>query len=114
VSPESSIHRVVIESPHAGDVARNTAYLLLAMRDSLNRGEAPFASHYLYTSVLDDTTPDERDTGIAAGLAWAEVADLVAVYTDLGVSPGMQVGIAMHQARGLRIDYRTVPGWAAP
>lgn len=105
--------RVVIESPHAGDVAKNNAYLLLAMRDALQRGEAPFASHALYTLVLDDTVPSERDAGIAAGFSWAASADLVAVYTDLGVSDGMRLGIAIHQARGIPIEYRTVPEWRA-
>lgn len=110
----SLMHRVVVESPHAGDIARHTAYLLMCLKDSLKRGEAPFASHALYTSVLDDADPHEREQGIDAGLAWATAADLVAVYTDLGVSPGMLVGIAMHQSRGLPIEYRTVPGWATP
>ena len=36
---------VVVESPYAGDVEANLAYLRRAMRDCLLRGEAPFASH---------------------------------------------------------------------
>ena len=47
---------VILESPFAGDVKRNTAYARAALRDSLLRGEAPIASHLLYTQdgVLDD------------------------------------------------------------
>ena len=75
--------RVIIESPFAGDIERNTAYLKAAMLDSLRRGEAPFASHGLYPQVLDDTSPEERHIGIHAGFAWGGVCDLVAVYTDL-------------------------------
>jgi len=98
--------RVIIESPYAGDVAVNTAYAQACLLDSLRRGEAPLASHLLYTQVLDDTIKDDRELGITAGIAWGEVADLVAVYTDRGVSPGMKFGIAMHQDRGLTIEYR--------
>jgi hypothetical protein len=56
---------VVVESPYAGDVTRNLEYARAAMADCLARGEAPFASHALYTQigVLDDTKPEERKLG---------------------------------------------------
>ena len=99
---------VIIESPYAGDVARNTAYARAALRDSLFRGEAPFASHLLYTQpgVLRDDVPHERELGIAAGLELALKADLTAVYVDLGISPGMQRGIEAAEAAGRRIQRR--------
>jgi hypothetical protein len=84
---------VYLESPFAGDRERNAAYLKAAMRDSLARGEAPFASHALYVQFLDDSIPEERELGIAAGLAWGLKAEATVVYMDLGVSPGMQRGI---------------------
>lgn len=67
-----SIPRVVVESPYAGDVERNLRYLRAALRDCLLRGEAPYASHAIYTQpgVLDDDIPSERTRGIHAGLAW--------------------------------------------
>lgn len=82
---------VVIESPYAGDIQRNLRYVRACMRDSLGKGEAPFASHALYTQpgVLDDAAPEERRLGIVAGYEWGEVADAVVFYTDLGWSPGM-------------------------
>ena len=43
---------VIVESPYAGDVAANVEYARAAVADCLRRGEAPFASHLLYT--LDD------------------------------------------------------------
>lgn len=52
--------RVVIESPLKGDYERNTAYARLALRDSLKRGEIPFASHLLYPQTLDDTDEIRR------------------------------------------------------
>lgn len=42
------MRRVIVESPYAGDVIRNVEYARAAMRDCLQRGEAPFASHLLY------------------------------------------------------------------
>lgn len=84
---------VVLESPYAGDLVRNKAYLNACIRDSVARGEAPFASHQMYTDALDDTVPEERHAGIGAGIAWGGQASQRAVYVDLGVSKGMTLGI---------------------
>ena len=99
---------VIVESPYRGDLAKNIAYALACLHDSLRRGEAPFASHLLYTRVLDDDQADERAQGIAAGLAWAARADATVVYTDLGISGGMQLGIAAAMADGRPVEYRTL------
>lgn len=84
---------VIIESPYAGDIERNTRYLRACMADSLHRGEAPIASHGPYTQpgVLDDNDPEQRALGIRAGFLWRErVPDVVtAFYLDFGWSPGM-------------------------
>jgi hypothetical protein len=105
--------RVIIESPFAGDVERNRKYLAAALRDCLKRGEAPFASHAIYTlpGVLDDDILEERKLGITAGFAFHAVADLVVVYTDLGLSPGMDAGIRHALSLGLEVEERTLPGW---
>lgn len=100
---------VILESPFAGDVEANTEYARRCLRDSLLRGEAPIASHLLYTQpgVLDDNIPVERQHGIDAGLAWKKVADKSVVYTDRGVSRGMEYGIAAAESAELPIEYRT-------
>ena len=85
--------RVLVESPFAGDVEGNLAYLKRCMRDCLDRGEYPFASHMLYTQVLDDTIAEERALGIEAGLQWGLAADRTVVYIDRGISGGMKHGI---------------------
>lgn len=104
---------VIVESPYAGDVERNVRYARAALRDCLLRGEAPIASHLLYTQpgVLDDLVPDERRLGIEAGLAWGKWAAKTAVYTNLGISPGMELGIARAQVMGRVVEMRTLPGW---
>ena len=105
---------VIVESPYAGDVERNVAYARAALADCLRRGEAPFASHLLYTQpgVLDDDIPHERAWGIDAGLAWGSVADATVLYTDLGISRGMEYGIAAAEKAGRPIEERTLGiGW---
>ena len=86
---------VIIESPYAGDVERNLRYARACLADSLARGESPLASHLLFTQpgVLDDTKPEERKRGIAAGFAWRGVADATVFYTDLGMSDGMAMAL---------------------
>jgi hypothetical protein len=101
---------VILESPFAGDEQANIEYARLCVRDSLLRGEAPLASHLLYTqpTILDDNVPDERNMGIAAGLFWGAMADASVVYTDLGISQGMSLCIASAEDLGRCIEYRTL------
>ena len=113
------MRRVILESPYAGDVETNIEYARACVRDSLSRGEAPIASHLLYTQpgVLRDEIPDERQWGIDAGLAWRSVSDATVVYTDRGVSKGMEYGISAATAAGKPVEYRTLantPMWGKP
>ena len=100
--------KVILESPYAGDLERNLAYARAALRDSLNRGEAPFASHLLYTQALDDTVPEQRRQGLRAAQQWYYGAAKVVVYQDYGISPGMQLGIDLALAIGLAVEYRRI------
>jgi hypothetical protein len=107
--------KVIVESPFAGNVARNLAYVRACMADCLKRGEAPYASHALHTQpgVLDDTLPAERELGIAAGFAWRSVADLTVFYTDLGWSGGMKAGLQACLDADAPYTYRELRGvWA--
>lgn len=83
--------RVVIESPYAGDVERNVLYARECLLDSLQRNEAPFASHLLYTQtgVLRDEISAERVQGINSALSWLSVAELHVFYLDFGYTEGM-------------------------
>lgn len=104
--------RVLVESPFAGDVEENIRYARKCMADCFQRGEAPFASHLLYTQpgILNDAIPEERRLGIDAGLIWGSMADKTVVYVDRGISSGMQYGIANAEAAGRPIEYRTIEG----
>lgn len=109
------MRRVILESPFAGDIARNVAYARAALRDCLLRKESPLASHLLYTQqgVLDDGDPVERKLGIEAGLAWGAEAEATVVYQNFGISRGMQFGIERAAREGRLVEYRTLAGWAA-
>lgn len=110
------MRRVILESPYAGatdeDIAANVIYARWALRDALLRGEAPIASHLLYTQegVLDDKLPDERQMGIDAGLVWRFVAEGSVVYADRGFSSGMEYGIAAARRAGLLVTFRRLFG----
>lgn len=104
---------VIIESPFAGNIKNNLAYVRAAMKDCLERGEAPYASHALYTQegVLNDNIKEEREQGIEAGFAFRRVASRTVVYEDLGISQGMRYGIQHSTGVGVPVEYRTLPGW---
>jgi len=107
---EKQMKLVILESPYAGDVENNVAYARACMADCLHRGEAPFVSHLLYTQpgVLDDTIPEQRKLGMEAGFEWRRVAELTVVYTDNGISGGMQEGIDRSIEMGIPVEYRSI------
>jgi hypothetical protein len=102
--------KVIIESPYAGDIERNIKYARVCLKDSLNRNEAPLASHLLYTQdgVLDDTVESERMQGINAGLDWLEVADLHVFYIDYGMSDGMKYALNYSTDKGVKTVFRKI------
>jgi hypothetical protein len=102
---EGTVKLVIVESPYAGDIETHKAYLVRCLRDSLERGEAPYASHGLYTNVLNDEVPEERRMGINAGFAWRAVADFTAFYCDYGESLGMKDARMSLKAHGFVIRY---------
>lgn len=110
------MERVIVESPFAGDtdeeIERNIEYAQDAMLDCLlNHNEAPFASHLLYTQVLDDKDSEERALGIEAGLLWGATAHRTVVYVDLGITSGMKKGIARAKEDGRPVEIRMLEDW---
>lgn len=112
---------VLVESPFAGwgqtEIERkaceqaNTEYARRCMADCLKRGEAPYASHLLYTQdhVLDDDVPEERKLGIEAGLCWGAKAAKSVVYIDRGFTKGMAKGLRRTFDDGREFELRTHP-----
>jgi hypothetical protein len=108
------LSRMRVESPYASNnpdgVGINVDYARACLRDCLQRGEAPFASHLLYTQrgILDDSIPEERALGIEAGLCWGRFAQATVVYVDRGVSPGMAEGIARARSECRPVELRAL------
>ena len=112
--------KVVIESPFGGsssEIERNIEYAKCCVQNSLNRGEAPFAAHLLYTRFSDlrkenyeghveEENEARRKTKLESGYSWGKQASMVAVYTDLGISPGMERAINYYNEHGIYVDYR--------
>lgn len=106
------MRKVILESPYGAADQRvkldNIDYARRCMRDCLLRAESPFAAHLLYTQtgVLDDDKPDERRAGMTAGFAWFDGVDAIVVYTDRGISPGMEKGIEVAKNLRIPVEYR--------
>lgn len=98
-----------LSAPNQEGIERNQAYARAAMRDSLGRGEAPFVPHLLYTQVLDDTRPLEREAGMRAGTAVLLQCDALVAYIDRGISRGMQAEIDLATAHGIPVEERRLP-----
>lgn len=105
-------HFVIVESPYAGDIARNEQYARAAIRDCILRGEAPFASHLLYTQpgVLRDKITEERELGMGLGWHVMRRADYIVVYADLGFSSGMIRGVLAAKKEGIPARLRSLKG----
>jgi len=106
--------RVNIESPylayHGEDVLKNIDYARECMADCIKRGEAPIASHLLYTqeNILNDKILEERDKGIKAGLEWNMMAETTVVYYDKGISSGMKLGIKHAIDNNRELEFRSL------
>jgi hypothetical protein len=113
---------VDIETPYMGasrvealairQVQRNIRYARACVGDSLKRGEIPFASHLFFTQpgILDDNVLKERLRGINAGKELIEALPNIrtVVYTNLGISLGMQEGIERAKKNNRMVEYRTL------
>lgn len=102
--------RVILESPFAGNVVKNIRYARQCVKHSLSLGEAPIASHLLYTQkgILNDDIEEERRLGIDAGLAWKEVAEAQVFYVDFGMSKGMQYAYDYARDNNIEVEFRRI------
>lgn len=120
---------------------QNLRYLRALAREAFSRGFVPFASHALYPQWLDDNDAQERETGMNAGFFFARMFDCwnkhttgspafkavhpedyepavppeatqVFVGIDLGISSGMEAGLALHREKGRTITEISLgEGW---
>lgn len=101
--------RVILESPFAGDIPRNTEYAARCVVDlMMHHHKAPMASHLLYTRVLNDHVPEERQIGIDAGLAYGAHANESVIAVDRGVSRGMVYGVQRAEQDSRPLSFHTL------
>lgn len=101
---------VILESPFAGDRARNKAYLQLCIRDCILRKETPYASHQMLTEALDDSDPEQRAVGIEAGWSMRAVIKRAVFYLDFGWSGGMLAAKELYDAEKFPYEERRIYG----
>ena len=109
----SRLRFVDIETPYSAGteegVIKNIRYARACANDCISRNEIPYASHLFFTQpgILDDSLYEERTNGIMAGKAIIKrLKAKTVVYTDLGISDGMKIGIELAEKDGRKIEYR--------
>jgi len=93
---------IYIASPYAGDVERNTAFAIDACRYCIAQGHTPVAPHLLYTRMLDDSDPAQREIGLELGHRLLEHAGELWICGDR-ISPGMAAEIAEADRLGIPV-----------
>lgn len=111
---------VYIASPLSGDVEKNLEFARKACRFAIEQEVTPFAPHLLYTQMLDDNSPADRQLGIEMGSQMLGLCDELWLCGDR-ISAGMagekdlaeQLGIPVRQINAediLEIDFAVTKG----
>ena len=99
--------RVYICSPYrakdSAELDRHIEYAQELTRQALDAGLAPITPHLYMTQCLNETNPEERDAGMAAGLALLKICDFVIAGVRYGISEGMRAEIAAADAAGIEV-----------
>ena len=99
---------IYVASPYAGDIQKNTEFAKKACRHVMNEGHAFFAPHLLYPQLLDDAKPQEREKGIAMGIAMIHRCDELWCYGEC-ISQGMAQEIDIANKIGIPIQFISLP-----
>ena len=99
--------RVFVCSPFGG-TEHNAILAMRLCRRAVSAGLAPFAPHLLYPQWLDDADPDDREAGMACGLAWLRACDIVWAL-DVPPTAGMKVELALAHELGKPISKIPLP-----
>ena len=93
---------VYIASPLSGDVKRNLQFARQACRYAISEEMTPFCPHLLYTQMLDDSDPEERQLGIDMGNRMLRLCDELWLCGDR-ISPGMAGEKEMAERLGIPV-----------
>ena len=81
---------------------QNLQFARQACRYAISEGVVPFAPHLLYTQMLDDSDPEERQLGIDMGNRMLRLCDELWLCGDR-ISPGMAGEKEMAERLGIPV-----------
>lgn len=87
-------------SPYRGDTKRNKEYARKLTRAALDNGFIPVTVHLYLTEATDDTNPEERVQGMAAGMKILENCKYILIGDRYGISEGMKAEMTFAAVKG--------------
>lgn len=87
-------------SPYRGDTKRNKEYARKLTRAALDNGFIPVTVHLYLTEATDDTNPEERVRGMAAGMKILENCKYILIGDRYGISEGMKAEMTFAAVKG--------------
>lgn len=94
--------KIYVASKYAGDIATNTEAAIGYCRKVIEQGFMPVASHLLYPQILNDSDTQERELGLAFGLALLALCDAVWVFGDVSAGVSKEIETAKRLGKPLR------------
>ena len=87
-------------SQYRGDTKRNKEYARKLTRAALDNGFIPVTVHLYLTEATDDTNPEERVRGMAAGMKILENCKYILIGDRYGISEGMKAEMTFAAVKG--------------
>lgn len=87
-------------SPYRCDTKRNKEYARKLTRAALDNGFIPVTVHLYLTEATDDTNPEERVRGMAAGMKILENCKYILIGDRYGISEGMKAEMTFAAVKG--------------
>ena len=87
-------------SPYRGDTKRNKEYARKLTRAAIDNGFVPVTVHLYLTEATDDTNPEERVRGMAAGMKILENCKYILIGDRYGISEGMKAEMTFAAVKG--------------
>ena len=95
---------IYICSPYSGDTQTNTLRAREYCRAAMEEGYLPVAPHLYFPQFLDDTLPEERETGLC--ICERLLVRCAEVWVFGGrISSGMKREMACAEANGIPVRY---------
>ncbi len=105
---------VYIASPYKGDMKRNLRKAAKYTAEAIKKGAVPITPHLFYSAVLDDTDPQERQTGMRMGIdllticdeLWAFGTPSEGMAREIEIATKLNIPVIYHSEAGGRREAR--------